>query len=515
MMTEATHVTDFGIGSWARRRSAKSPDLPMILFEGEETTYGAFSNRVLRLAASLQRRGIRFGDRVAYLGDNHPSFLETMFASATLGAVFVPLNTRLAPAELAYALSDSGSKLLVFATQLAPPALTAAAAAGVGELIAVGSVESDSAEDFETVLADATPLHTEQHVALDDPAIILYTSGTTGRPKGAVLTHGNLTWNSINVLVDYDVTSTERALMVSPLFHVASLGMGALPIILKGATVVLERRFDAERVLSLIERFEITWMSGVPTTYQMLSDSPAWASTDLRSLRSLTCGGSPVPRRVIDAYEARGLSFTSGYGMTEASPGVTSLAARTSRRKAGSAGQSHFFTDIRIAEPDDRGVGEVQVRGPNVMTAYWHQPTATAEAFSADGWFRSGDLGLIDDEGFLTISDRLKDMVISGGENVYPAEVEAVISELRDVTGVAVIGAADHKWGEVPIAVITVRGGSNIGEAEVRSHLDGRLARYKIPKRVYVTEELPRTASGKVFKSRLREQFAAQLNDGI
>jgi fatty-acyl-CoA synthase len=288
------------------------------------------------------------------------------------------------------------------------------------------------------------------------------------------------------VLVDYDVASTDRALMVSPLFHVAALGMGALPAILKGATLVLERRFDAERALALIEQQQITWMSGVPTTFQMLSESQAWATTNLESLRILTCGGSPVPARVISAFERRGLAFTGGYGMTEASPGVTSLGADSDPSKSGSSGLPHFFVDVRIADHDGEQVGEIEARGANVMKRYWNRPGESDAAFRDGDWFRTGDLGYFDDDGYLYISDRLKDMIISGGENIYPAEVEAVIAELEAVADVADLDDL---------------------EREIREHLDGRLARYKIPTRIVVVDALPRTASGKVIKARLRERY--------
>lgn len=507
-------MTDLGIASWLRKRGLKSADWPAIVFEGSQLSYGEFADRVARLASGLAERGIASGDRIAYLGDNHPSFLETMFAAATLGAIFVPLNTRLAVAELVYALEDSGSAMLVYSNALSSVATNAATEAEVGLLAVVEGDSQSSDENFEQLMSCESADRRDHDVALDDPAMILYTSGTTGRPKGALLTHGNLTWNSLNVLVDYDIASADRALMVSPLFHVASLGMGTLPVILKGATVVLERRFDPERVLDLIERHRITWLSGVPTTFQMLCESPAWASTDLSSLHNLTCGGSPVPLRVIDAYESRGLSFTSGYGMTEAAPGVTSLSSRVSRSKAGTSGHPHFFTDIRIANPDVTGVGEIEIRGRNVIAGYWNRPEESAASFVDGEWFRTGDLGSVDDEGYLTISDRLKDMVISGGENIYPAEVEQLIAQIEGVSGVAVIGIPDQRWGEVPLAVITLRPDFLVTEAEVREHLDGRIARYKMPKRVFVVDELPRTASGKVFKSRLREQYADQSNGG-
>jgi fatty-acyl-CoA synthase len=501
-------VRNGGVGSWTHRRRVKSEGRPALVDGDRTVTYDELAERVDRLANALADRGVGAGDRVAYLGENHPAFLETLFAAGTLGAVFVPLNTRLAPPELAYALTDCGAVVLVHSAELAEAATVASAGTAVTHRIVVGD-GADGAEALDGALAAASPEHVDSTVGLDDPAMILYTSGTTGRPKGALLTHGNITWNCLNVLVDYDVTSDAVALMISPMFHVASLTMGVLPTLLKGATVVLEARFDPGRVLALIEQHRVTSMSGVPTTYQMLSEHPAWAGADLSSLRTLTCGGSAVPLRVIDAYERRGLAFTGGYGMTETAPGATSLQPRYSRSKAGSAGLPHFFTDVRIADPlgtvlPAGGAGEIQVQGPNVVPGYWQRPDATAESFADDVWFRSGDIGHVDADGFLYISDRLKDMIISGGENVYPAEVEQAIMELDAVSGVAVVGVPDPRWGEVPRAYVQLKDGATLDDGAVARHLDGRLARYKIPRTVVVVDELPRTPSGKILKRDLR-----------
>jgi fatty-acyl-CoA synthase len=329
-----------------------------------------------------------------------------------------------------------------------------------------------------------------------------------------VLTHQNLTWVALNSLVDYDIVSSDVALMISPLFHVASLGMGALPVLLKGGTIVLEKGFEPGRALRLIAEHGITMLSGVPTTYQLLADHADWATTDLSSLRTLTCGGSAVPTRILNAYEERGLHFSQGYGMTETSPGATSLAPSMTRSKQGSVGLAHFFTDVRIAgedgSPAEQGApGEIEITGPNVFPGYLSMPDATAAAFTPDGWFRSGDMGYLDADGYLFVSDRLKDMIISGGENVYPAEIENLINDIDGVTGVAVIGVADPQWGEVPWAVVTVQDAASVDTASVRAHLDGKLARYKLPKNVVIVEELPRTASGKVRKAELRARFSA------
>lgn len=493
-----------GIGSWLTTRAATSADtVALVHGDGERVTYGELGDRAARWAAVFTERGIRRGDRVAFLGENQPAFVEVLFGATQAGLVFVPINTRLAAPEVAHILSDSGARLLVHDDRAAAVATEAA-----GELprIVVGA-------DADAALAAVEPAREVPGVGLDDPAAILYTSGTTGRPKGAVLTHGNLTWNSLNVLVDVDIVSTDVALVISPLFHAASLGMGLLPVVLKGGTVVLERAFDAGRALRIIEQHGVTMLSGVPTTYQFMAEHPDWAATDLSTLAKLTCGGSPVPTRVLEAFEARGLSFSQGYGMTETAPGATYLPATRTRAKMGSAGRPHFFTEVRVvdgegssAEPGE--IGEIQVRGPNVTPGYHGNPTATAEAFTADGWFRTGDLGSLDDEGYLFVADRLKDMIISGGENIYPAEVEDLILGLEEVTGAALVGIPDERWGETPWAIVTLREGAELTTERLAEHLNGRIARYKIPKNVVVVDELPRTASGKVKKLDLRERFS-------
>ena len=498
-----------GLGAWLAKRRSKTPDKPALIHgEGEIVTYRQLADGTDRVSALLWHRGVRKGDRVAFLGENCPEFIQVLFGAAQLGAVFVPINTRLAPPEITHVLTDSGARVLIHDAALADRSAEGIAAARVAHVIATG--EGDGA--LSPLLAGATGGHADADVSLEDPAAILYTSGTTGKAKGAVLTHQNLTWVALNCLVDYDVVSTDVALMISPLFHAASLGMGALPVLLKGATIVLEKGFEPGRALDLIERHGVTMLSGVPTTYQLLADHPRWATTDLSTLKKLTCGGSAVPNRILNAYEERGLSFSQGYGMTETSPGATSLAPDMTRAKQGSVGLPHFFTDVRIADEHGamvpRGtVGEIEITGPNVFAGYLNLPEATAAAFSPDGWFRTGDLGYLDADGYLYIADRLKDMIISGGENIYPAEIENLINDIDGVTGAAVIGVPDDTWGEVPWAVLTIRDGASVTLEDVRARLEGRIARFKLPKNVVVVDELPRTASGKVRKADLRARF--------
>lgn len=506
-----------GLGSWPTRRRIKSAGRPALVAGEVTITHDELADSVDRLANALRRKGLGKGDRVAYLGENHPAYLQTLFAAGLLGAVFVPINTRLAVPEVRFILEDSGARLLVHAAELTALAAGAVTGTAVGGRLVVGEVDEDDrgeADSLADVLVAAAPDPIDEPVVLEDPALILYTSGTTGRPKGAVLTHGNITWNCMNVLVDYDLPSDSVALMISPLFHVASLTMGTLPVLLKGGCVVLETKFDPGLALELVEKHGITMLSGVPTTFQMIADHPRWAETDLSSLQTLTCGGSAITRRLVDAYQDRGLAFTCGYGMTETSPGATCLPARFGPERVGSSGLPHFFSDLRIVGPDGQDVGqgevgEILAQGPNVMAGYWNRPEATEQAMTEDGWFRSGDMGYRDEGGFLFITDRLKDMFISGGENVYPAEVEAVILELPEVDTVAVIGIPDEKWGEVPKAFVRPRAGATIDQDRIRNHLDGRLARYKIPRVIEVIHEMPMTATGKIRKEQLRAAEAS------
>ena len=500
-----------GIGFWLAKRRLKDPGKIAVVFGDEELSYRELADAADRVAAVLWHRGIRRGDAVAYIGENSPQFLQVMFGAAQLGAVFVPVNTRLAAPEMQHVLVDAGARAVVLDAEFLERAMPGVEAGRIAHVIVTGDGLAEH-PGLARLAADAPGGHTVADVGLDDPAAIIYTSGTTGKPKGAVLSHGNLTWVAMNCIVDYDVVSTDISLMISPLFHVASLGMGALPVILKGATLVLEKGFEPGRALALIQNRRITMVSGVPTTYQMMADHPAWATTDVSTLQKLTCGGSAVPTRILNAYEERGLSFSQGYGMTETSPGATSLAPAMTREKQGSVGLPHFFCDVRITDEHGdvvpRGtVGEIEIAGPNVFLGYHGLADATAAAFTADGWLRSGDLGYLDPDGYLYISDRLKDMIISGGENIYPAEIENLIADIEGISGVAVVGVPDDRWGEVPWAVVTLREGAEVDTEIVRAHLDGLLARYKLPKNVVVVEDLPRTASGKVRKADLRARY--------
>ncbi|MCH8627629.1 long-chain fatty acid--CoA ligase [Arsenicicoccus piscis] len=495
-------MQDRGLGSWPTRRARMSPAKTALVDRGTRTSYGELDARAVRLAHGLRGLGVERGDRVAYLGLNSATFVETMFAVAKLGAVMVPLNTRLAAPETAFVLADSEPRMLVWDDPF-EQVVTSPEVAELG----LQTVQVGAALDAVRDAGSDEPL--DESVSLDDLFMIQYTSGTSGRPKGVMLTHGNVTWNVYNILVDVDVTSEEVALVTAPLFHTAAPNQLLFPTILKGGTALIEARWDAERAIDLIESEGVTFLFGVTTMYYALLHSPRFASADLSTLRLALSGGAPLPEALLAAYLDRGLMIVQGYGLTESSPGATMLRPADGMRKIGSAGTSCFFTDVRVVDPVGEdvgrgGTGEVLVQGPNVTPGYWRSPDATAGALDEDGWLRTGDVARVDEEGYLYIVDRLKDMIISGGENIYPAEVEQAIYEHPGVAEVAVIGMPDERWGEVGRAVVVAKPGAALSESDILDHLDGRLARYKIPRRVDLVEELPHNASGKLVKTRLR-----------
>ncbi|TYB61776.1 long-chain fatty acid--CoA ligase [Nonomuraea sp. PA05] len=501
-----------GLGGWPARRALMTPDHPAFVFGERGLTYAGVHERTTRLAARLRLAGVAAGDRVAYLGPNHLAFAETLFAAHVLGAVFVPLNFRLAAPEIAYMLADSGATALVYAPECA--AVVRALQDTPATVVALAD-PAPGEHAYEDWLAGSSgpdgPI--DVPVTLDDPALILYTSGTTGRPKGAVLTHGNLVWNSYNMLVGADLRSDEVTLVSAPLFHVAALNQTLLPTFLKGGRSVIMPSWDVDRCYDLIAEHRVTWMFGVTTMFAALARSPRWAGADLSSVRTLMAGGAPVPPALIRTYQERGLVFCQGYGLTETSPGATFLEPSQSLRKAGSAGVPVFFANVRVVRPDLTDTapgepGEVLIQGPNVTPGYWNNPAATRAAFVEGGWFRSGDIATRDADGHLHIVDRAKDMFISGGENVYPAEVEGVLAEHPGVAEAAVVGVPDGTWGEVGHAFVIPRAGADLGGEALRGFLLGRLAKYKIPRYFEMVDELPRTGSGKIRKPELRARAA-------
>jgi fatty-acyl-CoA synthase len=366
---------------------------------------------------------------------------------------------------------------------------------------------------LEGAVAAAAPLAEPPAVTLDDPAILLYTSGTTGRPKAAVLTHGNLTWNTVNQLAHVDVLSTDHALCISPLFHCVGLGQVTLPTLFKGGCVEPLASFDAGRVLARIGEAGVTSFSAVPTMLQMMVEHPGWATAKLDSLHTVLYGGSPVQERVARAWLDRGVQVQQGYGMTEASPGVYMVPRGSGADRPVSVGVPHFATEVAMLRDGERApVGpepaELLVRGPHVFAGYWNRPQESADVFVDGEWFRTGDVLRVAPDGWADVVDRVKDVIISGGENIYPAEVEAVLVQLDAVADAAVVAVPDERWGEVGAAYVQLREGADVSEEDLRAHLQAHLARYKVPKYLARTDALPRNATGKVRRVELRRRAA-------
>ncbi len=503
--------TNIGMAQTILKRAELSPDAQAVTFEGKSQTFAEFGERIRSIAGVLRDGGVCQGDRVGYIGLNHPCFLETLYACGCLGAIFVPLNFRLTGPEVRFIANDAGIQ-----TMLADDNFIALIDDQKNHLHCRRyiSIEDDAKgwDRLEILLTDREPLSLIEHVSEDDIALIMYTSGTTGLPKGAMLTHGNIFWNTVNVCF-IEENMKGASLTCAPLFHIGGLNVTTHASLAKGIEVILHRSFDPGSVLQDIEKYKVSTMFGAPTMFLMMAQHEAFEATDFSSIISVTCGAAPVPVPLIETYAAKGVSFCQGYGLTETAPFASILSSNLATKKIGSAGLAPMYTELRIVDKDNKPLranerGEVCIKGPNVMKGYWNCPDATAEAIDELGWFHSGDIGYLDQEGFLYICDRVKDMVITGGENVYPAEIENILYGHKAVAEVAVVGMPDEKWGEALVAVVALNPDTELGLEELRKYAEPKLARYKLPSRLHIVDILPRNPAGKVQKFLLREQLA-------
>ncbi|MBE7187080.1 long-chain-fatty-acid--CoA ligase [Jatrophihabitans endophyticus] len=501
------------------RHAHQTPDRIALRFRGESTTWAELHARVTRTAAGLRDRGVAAGDRVAIMMTNRPEFLDAMFAASAFGAIAVPINFRLTPDEIAFILGDSGARILLV-DEVTEASAAAALATSAADLAFVSTGTATDAEPWSALVdgvdgAAASDAPDPVDVPEDSPALIMYTSGTTGRPKGAVLSHQNLQCQALTLIRSWRLFADDEVnLCASPLFHIASLGSIA-PFVLVGGTTVLvpSRQFESGALLDLLENERVTGVFLVPAQWQVLCADPTLADRDLSALKTTCWGAAPATTTLLTRMAECFPHVTNiaVFGQTEMSPVTCALDGADALRRIGSVGRpiSTVWTRIVDADMNDVApgeVGEIVYRGPGTMSGYWNAPDETAAALDG-GWFHSGDLVRADEDGFIWVVDRLKDMIITGGENVYCAEVENALAAHPDVVEVSVVGAPDERWGETPVAVAVLAPGAELTVDGLRDWASDRLARYKLPSVLHVVDALPRNASGKVVKGELRAAY--------
>jgi fatty-acyl-CoA synthase len=505
------------IGHWISKRARLYPEGPFLRDEENHIVLNnaEFDRRVNQMSHALMDMGLKQGDRLALLMSNSSMFLEIFFACAKSGIIMVPVNFRLAAPELIYILQDSAPMVLIYSSELTPKVdAIKTDCLSVKHYFCHGQKADGPDPDialFSTRFPQTEPAALSAP-GLDDPLFIMYTSGTMGDPKGAALSHGNILFGSINSLLGYGVNNTFKSLVVAPMFHMGALGASVCSIIYAGGSLVLKSFYNASEIIKLIIREKINFMFAVPVMFQLMARSEEWNKSDFSHVRFFISGGAPIPVSVIRKYqEEKGISFAQGYAMTETGR-ITSLDLEDSITMAGSVGKEVFHTDLRIVDPHGHDVaagetGEIWVRGPNVFKWYWNKPRETREAMSGE-WFHTGDMGRRDEKGFIYIAGRREEIIISSGENIYPAEVERVIQGLPHVKEAAVIAMPEpDKRGEVVAAFVTLQAGRRVSEEEIISGLDGKIASFKIPKRIFFLDDFPRNAAGKILKKDLGKYF--------
>ncbi len=489
------------LASVIHRHARRSPDQLALHHEGRDISYAQLWQRIEAATAALHAAGVRPGDRVAWLGLNHPDLLVLLFALARLGAILLPLNYRLAAPEHVAILAHAGVRLLVADPAHADAASTLVVQAGCNFLPA--------AELAGTASGGGAPA---LHGSAASPVLLVYTSGTSGQPKGVLHSQSGLVWNCLISTHAHELTADDHVLSTLPMFHVGGLCIQTLPALHAGASVTLHSRFDAGAWLADVGRRRPSLSLLVPATLRAVIDHPAFAATDLSPLRMLSTGSSTIPVSMMAAFHARGVPVGQVYGATETGPVSIYLRRDEAMQRLGSAGRAGLHIEIRLMDESGRPVatgqvGEVWVRGPNLLCGYWKDPANPA---FADGWFHTGDLARCDDAGFYEIVGRSKDMIISGGENVYPAEIENLLADCPMIREAAVVGQPDARWGEVVVAVVVRASGAALDADGVMRLFEGKLARFKHPKRIVFCDALPKTALGKVQKAGLLASLAAQ-----
>ena len=503
-------------------RARLTPEKTALVYvpTGERFTYGQLNERAKRCARLwTEVCGLRKGDSVGILAHNSVEFVDAAFAAAKAGTILVPLNTRLTAHELEYIVRDSGLAVMHYEAEFHETVEALRRACPNVRWVALD--QRLHAADLLYREATATlpeALWTPVSCDPEDILWLLYTSGTTGKPKGVMTPHRMVAWNAYNTVMSWQLRDDDVAPIFTPMYHAGGLAVFLTPLFAVGGTIVLHRGFDAAEIWRAIEREECSVVFGVPTIFKLLMEAPEFATTDLRHVRWFISGGAPLPLYLIEAYQKRGVVFKQGYGLTEVGVNCFAMTVEESVRKKGSIGKPMLFTEARLVDAEGRDVpagqvGELWMRGPHVCKGYWNNPEATAAALDADGWFHTGDQARRDEDGFYYIAGRSKDMFISGGVNVYPAEVEGELLLCPGVQDAAVIGVAHPTWGEVGVAFVVARPGKTLTGDMLTEFLSRRLARYKIPKEFVFVESLPRTPYGKVVKGELHKQYEQSRKD--
>ncbi|MDX1662514.1 MAG: long-chain fatty acid--CoA ligase [Candidatus Promineifilaceae bacterium] len=504
------------------RRALLTPEREALyeVATGRRFTYRELSARANRAAHFLRDRcGVQMGDRVSLLAHNGVEYLDLLYGVATIGAVFAPLNWRLAGPELIYIVDDCAPKVLLVGAEFVSlydhirPQIT------VEHTVALTGASLEGAPDYEQALLQMPDEQPERPEGLDGESAqcILYTSGTTGRPKGAIIPQRQVLWNCINTVISWGLTAEDISPIFTPLFHSGGLFAFMVPLLYVGGRIALDQTFDVERSLRVIEDERCTVILGVPTLFQMWRKSHLYQTVDLGHVHFFISGGAPCPPELIDAWrEEKKIVFRQGYGLTEVGPNCFSMTDIESAEKVGTVGKPVFHSEVRLVDEAGRDVpvgevGELLIRGPHVCNGYWRHPQATADALE-DGWFHTGDMARVDEDGFYTIVGRFKDMIISGGENIYAAEVEAVVRQHPAVEEAALIGKPHEKWGEVGLMVVVPRNGQTVEKDELTDFCRARLAGYKVPREIVFAAELPFSPYGKVQKKKLRERYVEQTS---
>jgi len=477
-------------------------------------TYGELNDRATRCALLWREQcHLEKGDRIGVLARNRVEFLDAFFAAGRSGIVLVPLNTRLTPPELEYIIRDCGVKALLYDGDFEQTVRHLKRTVDIGHWISLDDAIDGTDISYQEAQASAKldawiPVHCDA----EDIHCLLYTSGTTGKPKGVIIPRRMVLWNAFNTVISWQLRESDIAPIFTPLFHAGGLSVFLPPIVAIGGTIILHRGFDAPEICRTLEREQCTIIFAVPTILKLLLEVPGFENVSLSQVRWLISGGAPLPTYLIQEYQKRGVVLKQGYGLTEVGVNCFAMSVAESLRKPGSIGKPVMFTQAKLIDskgsaPAAGEVGELLLRGPHVSKGYWNNPRETGAAFDDDGWFRTGDIARCDAEGFFFIAGRRKEMFISGGENVYPAEIEQVLLSHPDVQDAAVIGVPDSKWGEVGVACLVVRRQAGIASEEIIQFASLRLARYKLPKIIRFLESLPRNASGKILKDELLARY--------